>query len=557
MKRLLIALSFLPSLVYGAGNQVGLTVSSGTFQSISTYANNDGAQRQAIVIGDVTSSTTLTVDSIKGIPVYVSTGTSAIGSVIVSTGGVSSYIIGGSIGNTSFQATQPNAYNVVSTSTILGTGSAAIGSITNTGFTANQPNAYNVVSTSTVLGTGSAAIGSITNTTFGATQAAAYNVVSTNTITTISTSTVSGVAGSTIAVVNAAGTTLAISGSITSSAVNITTAPFAGTFPVNGSAIFGIGANGNPQTFAVDSSSRVQITGSITSTSVNITTTSYDGAFPGVGSALVYVGPTGLAQSPRVDISSNTLVVLSAGSSAIGSITNTTFGATQAAAFNVVSTNTVLGTGSNAIGSITNTTFGATQAAAYNVVSTNTVLGAGSAAIGTVAQGAAGTVDWRVTSSTAATTPRVLVSSSNALPTGTADAGSAQILGDTYGRMITLAGVPSSVVLSTQPAAITGTGYTVLLASPSASTFSHLCGCTVFNTSATDTYVTIYPSGASTTSNFFRIAAPKANFNSGIWPGCDKPFLNTTAGGVQVTAVAAASVSSLFLQCQYFQSTVP
>lgn len=58
---------------WGSGTTANLTVSSGTFQPVSMYSNDDGGNRQAIVIGDFTSSDTVRVDRITGMRVSLST----------------------------------------------------------------------------------------------------------------------------------------------------------------------------------------------------------------------------------------------------------------------------------------------------------------------------------------------------------------------------------------------------------------------------------------------------------------------------------------------------
>jgi hypothetical protein len=81
---------------------------------------------------------------------------------------------GGTIGNTTFGATQVGIWSV-----ILNAGTNAIGSITNTAFGATQSGTWNVG-----LNSGTNAIGSITNTTFGATQSGTWNLANiTGTVT--------------------------------------------------------------------------------------------------------------------------------------------------------------------------------------------------------------------------------------------------------------------------------------------------------------------------------------------------------------------------------------
>lgn len=161
-----------------------------------------------------------------------------------------------------------------------------------------------------------------------------------------------------------------------------------------------------------------------------------------------------------------------------------------------------------------------------------------------------------VNGSTVSAVPLLLVSSSTVLPTATADAGQVKGMGDTYGRMVTIAGVPTSIQQSTSPAAIANTSAVVLVSSPSATTFTHMCGCIVGNTSATNTYVTFFLRGDVTSTGSKRVMAPANNFPTGYPLDCSRPFLNTR-GGEQVAVQAVGSVSSLYIDCSYYQSTVP
>lgn len=394
-------------------------------------------------------------------------------------------------------------------------------------------------------------------------------------------------------------TAIPVSGSFTASSVNITTAAPNGAMPTAIQIIGGVNASGLAQSFAVDTSSKIQISGSFSATAVSVTTAVYNTTMPGYGGSILHVGPTGLAQSPLVDVSSNTMVKIIQANVLGATVTyngtqqvnvgtlyqpsvigaTVTYNGTQQVNVGTLYQPSVIGATVTYNGTQTvNVATGGVTAAQIGTWTVNVATGGVTAAqIGTwtvnVATGGItaaqigtwtvqpgntpNTADWHVTLSTAVTSPRVLVSSNTTLPATTADAGQVQVMGDNEGRIVTQAGVPTAVIQSTQPAAISGTGYIVLVASPSSTIFTHMCGCTLFNTSATDTYVTFYPSGNSTTSNFFRVGAPKANFTNGIWPGCDKPFMNTTSGGVQVTVTAAASVSNLYIQCQYYQSTSP
>lgn len=195
MKRLVLTFSLLGfgSLAYGSGSQTALTVSSGTFQAVSMYSNNDGANRQAIVIGDFTSSDTARVDQVTGIRVSLSTSS----------------------------LTTSGAVNTVSSSTVLAAGSNQIGSISNTGFNVNNSPSVFVATTSVSISGSSNTVrindgsgNSLTSTgnaldiniKSGSIANTGFNV---NNAPTVITSTAS-VNGSTIAVVNAVGTKLLV-----------------------------------------------------------------------------------------------------------------------------------------------------------------------------------------------------------------------------------------------------------------------------------------------------------------------------------------------------------
>lgn len=150
-------------------------------------------------------------------------------------------------------------------------------------------------------------------------------------------------------------------------------------------------------------------------------------------------------------------------------------------------------------------------------------------------------------------TPQLLISSA-ALPNSGADKSSTTVSGDPHGRMIIVAGVPPTMMLSTSPVTALA-GFIVLVASPSATTFTHICGCAWTNTSATAVNVTMYPSGGVVSTNLV-LPLPAAD-SRGVWPGCDEPWLNTTVGGVQVTARVSAAASSVTGYCQFYQDDLP
>ncbi len=212
--------------------------------------------------------------------------------------------------------------------------------------------------------------------------------------------------------------------------------------------------------------------------------------------------------------------------------------------------NVQLQTGANAIGSITNAAFGITQPTVLGATITfngtqNVQLQTGTNAIGNVIISTGGVSSQEL----------ILVSSNTTLPAQVNDTLRASLMGDNEGRIVTQAGVPTAVYLTTAPS-ISNSGYAVLVASPAATLFTHMCGCVFANTSATGVTANLYPSGVVTTTNNPTLYLPPTD-NRGLWPGCDKPFLNTTAGGVQVTVKISAAVSTISGFCQYYQSTSP
>lgn len=86
MRRLFIALSCLAfgSWAHAVGGNTSLVVSSGSIptQAVDLYQNATGNVRQAIVIGDRTSSATITVDALTGMTVNLATSTLTTSSAV-------------------------------------------------------------------------------------------------------------------------------------------------------------------------------------------------------------------------------------------------------------------------------------------------------------------------------------------------------------------------------------------------------------------------------------------------------------------------------------------
>jgi hypothetical protein len=74
MKRIAVCLLLCVGKAWaGGGGANPLTVSSGTFQGVSMYSNDDGANRQTVIIGNRTSSATVTIDPVTGMTVNLAT----------------------------------------------------------------------------------------------------------------------------------------------------------------------------------------------------------------------------------------------------------------------------------------------------------------------------------------------------------------------------------------------------------------------------------------------------------------------------------------------------
>lgn len=163
------------------------------------------------------------------------------------------------------------------------------------------------------------------------------------------------------------------------------------------------------------------------------------------------------------------------------------------------------------------------------------------------------------TSSNTYTVPQVAISSSTSFPIALPNNSSGTLMGDPYGRLVTMAGVPTALQLSTTTDAIANTSYVVLVASPATTLFTHMCGCIITNTAATAASVDIIATGnkANGTGRDYRKVFVPATDSRGIWPGCDSPFINSNAGGVQISALSSTASASLTFSCQYFQNAIP
>lgn len=359
MKKLLLLVGSLLTFgttAWAAGQSYDLPVSSGSgYRTVDVYQNATGRDRQAIVVGDRTSSATVTVDPAGWMNVQLATSTNNIGSVSNTTFTVVTTTIG---------VIQVGAWNLTN-STV---GIAGIVPVSQSGnwnlnnstvgvvgtVAATQSGNWNLNnSTVGVVGTVAATQSgnwSLAATTISVVGLSGGNVPVAVNASTIAVTNVSGanlnttVNASTMGVVqvgtwNLTGTTVTIqapnnnttaipiSGSISANSVNVSTALFNFALGSTGTVVGGVNSSGLFQTFAVNASSQVQtqvlattisvvglnggaipISGSISANSVNVSTALFNGAVIGTGTMVAYVGPFGNAQAGRVDGSSNTLV---------------------------------------------------------------------------------------------------------------------------------------------------------------------------------------------------------------------------------------------------------
>lgn len=633
MKKIVAILLLIPSFVFA-----DINVTPGTGKTVATTTDNSREFQNVVV-------STIQINNAAGVslPVGYATGNS---SVPVS---VQNFPASQAVTGTFFPAVQPVSGGVTivqpgsevlaTSGTITGplpSGTNAIGSITNTSFGAIQPNAYNVISTNTIVSTGAvtAAQGPAGSSAWPTIiiQPGSEVLATSGTITAAlpsGTNNLGTFTGSSVTIFspNNNTTPIPITGNISVASVNTTTATPNTALPIAGVEIGGVGPTGLFQSFAVTASSAIQISGSLSTTggaqsivdvtgstnsvgykvgtasvpvnvlnTVPVTGTFFQGTQPISGTVAISTGGV----SVKFDGTQN--VQIQTGANVIGSISNTAFAISTGGVTAVLSG--AVPSGTNGIGSVIVSTGGVTAVLSGAVPAGTNGIGSVIVSTGgiTAAQGGTWTVQpgntpntapWivafpdgqPVTSTSTQITvlyqPTVigatvtfpspqaviittggvssqqllLVSSNTTLPAQVNDGLRVSAMADNEGRIVTQAGVPTSVYLTTSPTTASA-GYMVLVASPAASLFTHMCGCIFANTSATGVTANLYPSGVITTTNTPTLYLPPTD-NRGIWPGCDKPFLNTTAGGVQVTVKISASVSSISGYCQYFQSTSP
>lgn len=273
----------------------------------------------------------------------VSTGIPVINPVTVISTGIPSYqlntwsvspgtgtypvaIIGGSISNTSFQATQPVDATLNASVSIKGSSNTVSSAQSGTWSVSPGTGTYPVAIQGTIQTTpGPISIIAINGSTTSVSYQGTVSSVPVNVMNATLASTQSGtwsVSPGTgtypVAVLN---TAFGVTGGVTVVSTGVpafqsgawSVSPGTGTYPVAVlNTAFGVTG---PVTVV---STGIPL-GTVTATAVAYTTAAFTAAFPPVGAAIAFTGPTGLTQAGRVDVSSNVLVAGTAASGAAAS----------------------------------------------------------------------------------------------------------------------------------------------------------------------------------------------------------------------------------------------
>lgn len=214
-----------------------------------------------------------------------------------------------------------------------------------------------------------------------------------------------------------------------------------------------------------------------------------------------------------------------------------------------VSVNTALPSGTNAIGTVTGSTTGVVNGGATFNVTVNAALPSGTNAIGTVTGSTVGIVNGGKAIAIGG-----LVSSMT-ITTGLTDGATTQGYFSSIGQALTT-GVPYQVTSSTFSVNVSSqnTNEFIIISSATAPNYNYLCGCVFNNSSATNSFVTLYQSSSTVIGvDAIQIGTPANDVPTGIWPGCTNPFFRSKAAG-QITLKASAAVSSTSMRCQYYSA---
>lgn len=148
-----------------------------------------------------------------------------------------------------------------------------------------------------------------------------------------------------------------------------------------------------------------------------------------------------------------------------------------------------------------------------------------------------------------------LLTSSTAFQTATNQGQIGQANGSSIGQIM-VTGVPYQMVSATTSVNVssqTGTEF-IIISSASASQYTYLCGCVFNNSSATNSFLTLYQTSSTVSGvDFMQIGTPANDIPVGVWPGCTDPFFRSKVGG-QITLKANATVSSTAMRCIYYQA---
>lgn len=117
-----------------------------------------------------------------------------------------------------------------------------------------------------------------------------------------------------------------------------------------------------------------------------------------------------------------------------------------------------------------------------------------------------------------------------------------------------MTGIPYHITSSTYSVNVSSNINTelVIISSATAPNYIYLCGCVFNNSSATNSFVTLYQSSSTVAGrDAITIGTPANDVPVGIWPGCTNPFFRSLVGG-QITIKANAIVTSTTMRCQYY-----
>lgn len=119
-----------------------------------------------------------------------------------------------------------------------------------------------------------------------------------------------------------------------------------------------------------------------------------------------------------------------------------------------------------------------------------------------------------------------------------------------------MTGVPYQITSSTFSLNVSSqnTNEFIIVSSAAQPNYNYLCGCVFNNSSATNSFVTLYQSSSTVIGvDAIQIGTPANDVPTGLWPGCTNPFFRSQKGG-QITLKASAAVTSTSMRCQYYSA---